>query len=172
MNKRNQFIMDNHKLIYQFAHDNHVNLNEYYDILAIGLIKAVDTYNNNKGFKFSTYAYSVMKNEYLMELRKSKKDCLNYSLSLENLVVDDIPFIELIHDDLDIRDNCTIDFEAFLDSLEEDEKKVIYYLTQQCNQKQIGKKLNLSQSYISRKIIKIKQKFKEIINGGQIKCKK
>lgn len=172
MIQRNKFITDNHKLIYQFAHDHNINLNEYYDILAIALIKAADTYNKEKGFTFGTYAYSVMKNEYLMELRKKRKDGLNYSVSLENLIVDDIPFIEIIHDDNDIRDFYKESMELFFKNLEDDEKRVLYYLAQEYNQKQIGRKMNLSQSYISRKITKIRNKYKQLANGGELKWKK
>lgn len=172
MKKRNQFITDNHKLIYQFAHDNNLNLTEYYDILAIGLIKAADTFNKEKGFTFATYAFSVMKNEYLMELRKKKKDRLNYALSLENLAVDDIPFIELLRGDEDIKGKYSDDIIRILNLLEKDELIIVTYIMKDYTQRQIALKMNTTQSNISRKLKIIKKKYSQLLEGGTTKWKK
>lgn len=64
-----QIVSDNHNLIYSFANRNGVNLDDYYDVLAIGLCKAAMIYDETKG-KFSTLAYTAMNNEYKQVLRK------------------------------------------------------------------------------------------------------
>lgn len=172
MQDRERFITENHKLIYQFAHDHHLVLNDYYDVLAIGLIKAVDTFNKEKGFTFSTYAFSVMKNEYLMELRKRRRDRLTYALSLENIAVDDIPFIELVKGDEDIPFKFRDDLIKALYSLDNTEKFIINCMMDGLTQDDIAIKLNCSQAQISRKLTKIKQKYNETKDGGTAKWKK
>lgn len=67
--QQKRLVDENEKLIYGFAHQYNVKLDDFYDVLAIGLCKAGMTYNKEKGM-FSTYAYKVMLNEYLTELDK------------------------------------------------------------------------------------------------------
>ena len=47
----------------------HLDVEELYDLAAIGLCKAANTYNNNKS-GFSTYAYKCMYTTIIMEKRK------------------------------------------------------------------------------------------------------
>lgn len=47
----------------------HLDVEEWYDLAAIGLCKAANTYNNNKS-GFSTYAYKCMYTTIIMEKRK------------------------------------------------------------------------------------------------------
>ena len=47
----------------------HLDVEEWYDLAAIGLCKAANTYNNNKS-GFSTYAYKCMFTTVMMEKRK------------------------------------------------------------------------------------------------------
>lgn len=49
---------------------------DLYSIGIIGLIKAVKFYDVGKGFKFSTYAARVIRNEILMSLQKNSGGCL------------------------------------------------------------------------------------------------
>ena len=47
--------------------------NDLVSIGTIGLIKAIDSYNINKGYEFSTYAVRCIDNEILMLVRKLKR---------------------------------------------------------------------------------------------------
>lgn len=64
-------IAENHNLIYSFLNKYNYNIDEYYDIVAIGLVKAVRSYNPDKG-KLSTWAYKIMSNEIKQSFRKNK----------------------------------------------------------------------------------------------------
>ena len=66
-----KMVEDNHKLIYGAAHKYKINLEEYYDVLAIGLCKAAMAFDETKG-QFSTFAYIIMLNEYNGVLRHNK----------------------------------------------------------------------------------------------------
>lgn len=54
---------------------------DLFSIGAIGLIKAVQTYNFDKKIKLATYASRCIENEILMQLRKSNK--LKNEISLD-----------------------------------------------------------------------------------------
>ena len=66
-----KMVEENHNLIYGMAHKYKINLDEYYDVLAIGLCKAAMTFDETKG-QFSTFAYVTMLNEYNAVLRHNK----------------------------------------------------------------------------------------------------
>ena len=60
--EQRELVTKNHDLIYSFAHKINISIDEYYDVLAIGLCKAAKSFDNSKG-EFSTLAYSCMSNE-------------------------------------------------------------------------------------------------------------
>ncbi|NSK77511.1 sigma-70 family RNA polymerase sigma factor [Blautia massiliensis (ex Durand et al. 2017)] len=64
-----KLVEENHNLIYSFLYKYHLDVEEWYDLAAIGLCKAANTYNNNKS-GFSTYAYKCMYTTIIMEKRK------------------------------------------------------------------------------------------------------
>lgn len=70
--KQRRLAEENHNLIYGYAAKEHLDIDEYYGILAIGLCKAAQAYNKKKGM-FSTFAYACMKNEVLMHWRATTK---------------------------------------------------------------------------------------------------
>ena len=60
--EQRNIVTKNHDLIYAFAHKKNISIDEYYDVLAIGLCKAAKSFDNDKG-EFSTFAYTCMNNE-------------------------------------------------------------------------------------------------------------
>ena len=64
-----KLVEENHNLIYSFLYKYHLDVEEWYDLAAIGLCKAANTYNNSKS-GFSTYAYKCMYTTVMMEKRK------------------------------------------------------------------------------------------------------
>ena len=63
---------ENHNLIYGFAHKRNINIEKYYDILAIGLCYAAKIFSKNKG-EFTTVAYRCMENELYKHWTHSKR---------------------------------------------------------------------------------------------------
>lgn len=49
-----KLVEENHNLVYSFLYKYHLDVEEWYDLAAIGLCKAANTYNNDKS-GFSTY---------------------------------------------------------------------------------------------------------------------
>lgn len=73
-------------VIYQFTTNATFNYDDLFSIGLIGLAKAVKSFDCNKSYKFSTYAYRCIYNEVAMEYRKNKNRLTN-TISLEDFVV-------------------------------------------------------------------------------------
>lgn len=147
----------------------------------IGLIKAINTYELNKGTQLSTYAARCIENEILMLIRLNKKHNGVYSLE-ESLGQDkdgnDITLEDVIGNDIDelanIVENKIISEQLqkiLKENLTEREFKIIYMRyglnnTPSLTQLEVAKKLGISRSYISRietKALKdIKDKLKDL----------
>lgn len=67
--KEKQLVEDNHNLIYFCLKKYDLPENEFYDIAAIGLIKAAKAYNEQE-IKFSTFAVNCIGNEIKKEYKK------------------------------------------------------------------------------------------------------
>ena len=83
---RKKLSEENHNLIYWFCWKNHLDIDEWYDIIAIEYMKGINSYNETLKIKLSTYLTKTMKNGYLMELRNrkcSKRTSENEILSLD-----------------------------------------------------------------------------------------
>lgn len=58
----------------------------------VGLIVAVDTFDDNRGVKFSTYAYTIIYHEMITSLKKQKNDSSLDAL-IERIFNDEVPDI-------------------------------------------------------------------------------
>ncbi|MDD4375528.1 MAG: sigma-70 family RNA polymerase sigma factor [Clostridia bacterium] len=86
---------DNFNLVYHILKKLNYNKNDQDDLVqegAIGLLKAINSFDDKKGIRFSTYAFSCIKNEMLYYLRKNH---YNY-IYLNDYICDDIELIETI----------------------------------------------------------------------------
>ena len=66
--EQRQLAADNHNLIYSFLNHFGYDHEEYYDLAAIGLCKAAESWNPKRGM-FSTYAYACMSNWIKNEIK-------------------------------------------------------------------------------------------------------
>lgn len=69
--EQQKLVEDNHNLIYSFLNSHRLSIDDYYDVAAIGLCKAAYHFDPAKGIAFSTYAYKLIQNEILREMRKN-----------------------------------------------------------------------------------------------------
>ena len=134
------------------------------DLWSLGLFaltKATMTYNPKKATSFGTYAIACIKNELLMEYRKNAKKKISIYLDAPMQDVDNLTHRDLVPDNKDyIQDTLTkVEFFEFCKKLSERERKIIEMKIDNKNQNEIAKELNLSQSYITRLLAGIKEKY-------------
>ncbi len=154
-----------------------VDLEDLVSIGSIGLIKGINTYKRGKNIKLATYCSRCIDNEILMYLRKTKKNKTDISfeeslsfdsdgneLHLEDILgTDDDIVTKPLEDEYDKK---VLWLE--LDKLDARDKEIMqmrYGLNgkDELTQKEVAKRLNISQSYISRIEKKVIKKLKQII---------
>ncbi|ASS91993.1 MAG: RNA polymerase sporulation sigma factor SigK [Bacillaceae bacterium] len=130
----------------------------------IGLIKAIESYSENKGTKLATYAARCIENEILMHLRslkKTKKDVSLHDPIGQDKEGNEISLIDVLKsENEDIIDTIQLNMELekikkYLSILDEREKEVIIgrfglNTQQEKTQREIAKELGISRSYVSR----------------------
>lgn len=131
----------------------------------IGLIKAITTYNKNKGTRLATYAARCIDNEILMTIRSNKKIKNEYSLQ-EPIGTDqegnEISLLDILGTDYDEVVNQvdlklqTKKLYRCIDDVLKDREKLIIQLRYGLidgefrTQREIANSLGISRSYVSR----------------------
>lgn len=167
---RDDLILDNVNLIYYVLKKCNVyhQLDEYYDICMIGLVKAANTFDESKGYTFSTYGISCIRAELFSYIRKenNNKRKANYNtVSLDSTVYRanegrDITLLDSLPSEINIEDEIIDNEEKellkeALNILEEKELSVISYMygingCKELNQQDIAKILGMQQGSVSR----------------------
>ena len=177
---KNKLIEHNLRLVVYLSkkYDNtKIDLEDLVSIGTIGLIKGISTYKVDKNIKLATYASRCIENEILMYLRKNKKrnadvsleESLSYDSEGNELHLEDILGTE---DDIVTKNIEDDDMKKTLieeiNKLPKRDKEIIslrygLFGKKEITQKELAKKLNISQSYISRIEKKVIKKIKESI---------
>ena len=181
-NARNKLIEHNLRLVAHIVkkYDNTSESND--DLISIGiigLIKAIDSFKNDKKTKLATYASKCIENEILMTLRKNKhrdkeaslEDTIAYDKDGEDLLLlDIIESDEKSIDEILLKRDRLNKLEKYFEKLEPREKEILTYRfglfdTHELTQVEIAKKLDISRSYVSRiekrALYKLLQEFKK-----------
>lgn len=164
---KNILIEHNLRLIAHIVKKYHSNSEDQEDLISIGtigLIKAVNTFDPDKGIKLVTYASKCIENEILMYFRSKKRTSLEISIS-EPIdtdsegnpltLIDIISEEENIADEIDLKIKSAKLYEFVEEIKDEREKEIIImryglYMTNPMTQKQVAQKLGISRSYVSR----------------------
>lgn len=140
------------------------NTDDLISVGSIGLVKAIDSFNDSNGTRFATYAAKCIQNEILMLFRSQKK--LGCEVSLNDTIdvdkdgnpltyLDIISTEDTIADDLDKKIMINKALCYIRDNLDMREKEILimrYGLgnTEAYTQREVAKKLGISRSYVSR----------------------
>ena len=126
----------------------------------LGLWKACLNFEGNKGFEFSTFAYSVIQNEINGYLRQNKKHINAISINEKNkdgLVLEDVLSDEIEDINFEKSRLC----EA-INELENREKEIIKLKISGFTQTEIAKKIGISQPHVSRIIKKVRYNYEKM----------
>lgn len=158
------------------------DMDELIAIGIVGLVKAVNTYDDSKGSRLGTYAARCVDNELLMLLRMERK--LNREISLYEPIGTDkegneISFIDVVEDPSDdVLDQMMLDerirkmYIAIGEVLTMREKEIIskrygLFGNTEITQKELGNILGISRSYVSRIEKKALQKLRMYIEENE-----
>ncbi len=166
-NARNILIEHNLRLVAHIVkkfEKKNIDSDDLISIGTIGLIKGIDSYNNSKSTKITTYAARCIENEILMFFRSNKKNLNNVSLN-DSIGYDkdgnEINLIDVLKDNspdmndiIHTKDNISL-LNKYLNLLNKREKEIIIKRYGLCGsneytQKEIAKQLKISRSYVSR----------------------
>ena len=165
---RNRLIEHNLRLVAHVVKKYSNTIYETDDLISIGtigLIKAVDSFNQEKGIRLATYASRCIENELLMLMRSSKKQSKEVSLFdpigsdkegntiqlLDICVAEEIDIVEQMEEQQRL-----LKLQKYIDKvLTEREKEIIIlryglYGGREITQREIADKMNISRSYVSR----------------------
>ena len=147
----------------------------------VGLIKAVNTYNPDKGNRLVTYAAKCIENELLMMLRAEKKRSKDVSLN-EPIGTDKegntISLIDVVENDemdtleqIEKAENISLVQKYVAQILNEREKEIIVWRygldgKKPMTQKKVGEKLGISRSYVSRIEKRALEKLKKALDNS------
>ncbi len=164
---KNKLILHNMRLVAHIIKKYYAAACDQEDLISIGtvgLIKAVSTFNPDKGIKFATYASRCIENEILMSFRTQKKladtvymgDALDTDKDGNQLTLSDV--IDDGNNLDDIVDNRmqTRQLYSYVEELSEPREKEILiaryglYGTTPLTQREIAHKMGISRSYVSR----------------------
>lgn len=164
---RNVLIEHNLRLVAHIVKKFDPNPQDVEDLISIGsigLVKAIDTFCQDRGTRLATYASKCIENEILMHLRAAKNNRNEVHL-FEPLTSDsddgDVSYIDIIKDqEPDIADVVAAKVHAEnvlaqFDMLDDKEKQVLQYRyglngKVQKTQREIANMLGISRSYVSR----------------------
>lgn len=165
MEAKNIIIEHNLRLVAHIAKkyaSNSQDLEEYISIGSIGLIKGINSFKEEKGYKLSTYAAKCIENEILMTLRSTKKN--QQEVSLSNIIGINKDGSEMLLEDIvDINEADAIDtiynkhtlntlINYIENNLEPREKQIMKLRfgigTITHTQQEVANILNISRSYV------------------------
>lgn len=152
------------------------DIEDLISIGTIGLIKAIDTFDSEKGIRLATYASRCIDNELLMMLRSNKriaKEVYLYDPIGSDKEGNEINLLDIIEEaEVDIVENIVLEDDikklyGMLGKVLTDREKEIIYLRYGLNnkkevtQREIANKLGISRSYVSRIEKKALKKLKD-----------
>lgn len=164
---KNKLIEHNLRLVAHIVKKYYAAVKEQDDLISIGtigLIKAVSTFNADKGTRFATYASRCIENEILMHFRNQKKQAQDVFIN-DPIDTDKdgnaLTFLDIVADDGDIIDDIELKLKSeqlykyITQSLQPREQTILkmrygLYGTRPLTQREIAKKLDISRSYVSR----------------------
>lgn len=180
---RNQLIEHNLRLVAHIIKKYYSNFKDQDDLISIGtigLIKAVSTFDCEKGTKFATYASRCIENEILMHFRGRRKtsqdvfindpidtDKDGNALTFQDIMTDE----SNIYDEIDLRLKSE-QLHAFIaQHLGPREREILYlryglHGSKPLTQREVAQKLDISRSYVSRIEKKAIGVLKELFGAG------
>ena len=169
---RDKLVTDNLRLVYHLFNklkQTAIVVDNKEDIISegtVGLVKAANTYDPTKGVRFSTYASRCINNEMLMYIRRINKRTAN-EVSLYKVVARDeegnnISYADILPTDTNTEDCIAeVAMDDFMAQQKDIDREIVAALRQGHTQKEVAAMVGLQQPTVSRRICKLKKKFRK-----------
>lgn len=135
-------------------------IEDLYSIGIIGLLKAIDLFDESKNVKFNTFAYNCIRNEVYMELRKNRRYVDNVNMSIDEQVnnTEDCSLTNALQSDENIEEDIVKNDELkwLYKTIDEFGKKnkikseIMYCILKEQKQKDIAEKFGVSRGYVAK----------------------
>lgn len=155
--KQRTLVEKNHGLIFAYLRRHALSMDDYYDICALGLCQAAQTYSPERG-KFTTLAFSCMKHEIIRSFREVKRE--PPTVSVETIVSEDqkLCLLDLLGVNQDFSGaDAEAEIKALLPKLTPREAYVLRALIEGETQRQIAETLGVSRQAVNRHVKEIQK---------------
>ena len=147
----------------------------------IGLIKAIDSFNPDKGIKLATYASRCIENEILMHFRNIRKNANDVYLG-DSLEMDKdgnpLTIQETISDSMDLAEDLETKIKwekvsKLIQNMDDEREKEIIILRygldnrKPLTQREVAERLKISRSYVSRIEKKVLNEIKDKVEKNK-----
>ena len=124
--KNEDLVLNNIKLAYSVAwsmKSTGIEIEDLQALALLGLVKAARDYDKDRGYKFSSLAITIMRNEILQEVRRQRKQ--QNHVSLNSPIADGL---YTLADMLEDKKNgfAEAEIQMMIEGLEENEKKAVW----------------------------------------------
>ena len=169
-NKQKELVVENHNLIYGYAYKKGILLDDYYDVLAIGLCKAAKSYDSDKS-EFSTFAFKCMDNE-MNTVSKNKKTVIPNDLVVSydsqesiNNISNGLSFAETISD-FKYHESIVYDMmtNEIMNSLTKKESIIFKYLISGLTHREIASEMKCNRSNVTYFANRIRKKVNDYLS--------
>jgi len=169
--EQQKLVEENHNLIYSYANQKGLNIDEFYPLLAEGLCKAALSFDPSKG-KFSTIAYKTMERKMThyyrdtnAEKRKGDYELLYYHQEVYSEDGDEKEYdwLSSLSSDENIEEKSI--FSVWIQKvsaiLKYRERKILSLLSEGYGKEEILRKLGIGSSSYNNDLKKIREHFKD-----------
>ena len=171
----NELVEKNMGLVYYIARSFQKSTTggiEYDDLVQegmVGLVKAARTFDESRGFLFSTYAGNCIQKEILAYMKRQRKHKRSISINQDIRGFQGVPVEEALgfcqkeYENVWKRDLL----ERCMGVLDQNQRKIVLlYYGKGLKQTEISKQLGISQAQVCRIIKKSLEKMRKILGGG------
>lgn len=171
----NELVEKNMGLVYYIARSFQKSTTggiEYDDLVQegmVGLVKAARTFDESRGFLFSTYAGNCIQKEILAYMKRQRKHKRSISINQDIRGFQGVPVEEILgysqkeYENVWKRDLL----ERCIRSLNQSQREIVLlYYGKGLKQKEIAKQLGISQGQVCRIIKRCLEKMRKILGGG------
>jgi RNA polymerase sigma-70 factor (ECF subfamily) len=174
-----KYAEENHDLVYKFLHMHNLNVDDYYDVIIFGYLRAVENYSKRpdlQKLKFTTVAYAAMGSEWKNYSRaQNAEKRKGNALSLDCTTIygeDDLELYNIIgkHDALDEEEALNRILKELAPVLTKKQLKALHLKAQGYSYNEINSEYKLSFNVITRAIKESREPIHYILSEMTALC--